>query len=53
VAGAYGCVNQWCPRGAPAPLKQNSHLEAGKESLREAKPPNKLEGESKRSEALK
>jgi len=36
-----------------APLKQNSHLEAERESQREAKPPNKLEGESKRSEAPK
>jgi len=29
------------------------NLEAEKESLREAKPPNKLEGESRRSEAPK
>ena len=53
VAGVYRRANQGRPRGASAPLKQNSHLEVGKENLREAKPPNKLEGESKRSEAPK
>ena len=53
VAGAYGYANQKRLRGANAPLRQNSHLEAGKESRRKAKPPNKLEGESKRSEAPK